>query len=37
MLEDRAGNIWFGSVDAGVCRYDGKTFKSFTKVWEQGK
>jgi len=25
MLEDKAGNLWFGTLDAGVCRYDGKT------------
>jgi hypothetical protein len=30
MLEDKAGNIWFGSADAGACRYDGKTFKYFS-------
>jgi hypothetical protein len=30
MLEDKAGNIWFGSADAGACRYDGKTFTKFS-------
>ena len=30
MLEDKAGNIWFGSADAGACRYDGKTFTNFS-------
>ena len=25
ILEDKTGNIWFGTED-GVCRYDGKTF-----------
>ncbi len=25
VLEDKTGNIWFGT-DAGVCRYNGKTF-----------
>ena len=30
MLEDKAGNIWFGSVVAGACRYDGKTFTNFS-------
>jgi hypothetical protein len=30
MLEDKAGNIWFGSADAGACRYDGKTFTDFS-------
>ena len=33
MLEDRDGNIWFGSVDRGVCRYDGT---SFTYLSENG-
>jgi len=28
--EDKAGNIWFGSVDAGACRYDGRTFTNFS-------
>ena len=28
--EDKAGNIWFGSADAGACRYDGKTFTNFS-------
>jgi hypothetical protein len=32
MLEDKAGNIWFGSADAGACRYDGKTFTSFSAI-----
>lgn len=27
MLEDKTGNIWFGT-DAGICRYDGKTFSA---------
>lgn len=26
MLEDSAGNFWFGSWNQGVCRYDGKQF-----------
>ncbi len=30
ILEDKAGNIWFGSVDAGLCRYDGKTFTNLS-------
>jgi len=29
-LEDRSGNIWFGTIGAGVYRYDGKTFTNFT-------
>lgn len=28
--EDRDGNIWVGTVDAGVWKYDGKTFKNYT-------
>lgn len=30
MLEDNAGNIWIGTNNDGVCRYDGKNFRSFT-------
>ena len=30
MLEDHAGNIWFGTGGAGVSRYDGKTFTNYT-------
>jgi ligand-binding sensor domain-containing protein len=29
-LQDRAGNIWFGTTGEGVYRYDGKTFTQFT-------
>ena len=29
-LQDRAGNLWFGTTGAGVFRYDGKTFRNFT-------
>ncbi len=29
MLEDKAGHIWFCTVDCGVCRYDGKSFVNF--------
>lgn len=25
-LVDRSGNIWFGTQEKGVCRYDGKSF-----------
>jgi ligand-binding sensor domain-containing protein len=32
MLEDKAGNIWFGSVDQGACRYDGKAFTNFSET-----
>ncbi len=30
VLEDRKGNLWFGSVGSGVYRYDGKTFDHFS-------
>ncbi|RQO30411.1 hypothetical protein DBR32_12650 [Taibaiella sp. KBW10] len=33
ILKDKSGNIWFGTDQQGVCRYDGKTFTYFT---EQG-
>lgn len=29
-MQDKAGNIWFGSNGEGVYRYDGKTFTHFT-------
>lgn len=33
ILKDRSGNLWFGTDQEGVCRYDGKTFTYFK---EQG-
>jgi len=30
-LEDRSGNLWFGTIGAGVYRYDGKTFTNITQ------
>ena len=30
VLEDRKGNLWFGSIGSGVYRYDGKSFQNFT-------
>ena len=30
-LQDRAGNLWFGSTGEGVYRYDGRSFVNFTK------
>lgn len=30
ILEDRAGDLWFGTVGAGVYRYDGATFAHLT-------
>src|SRR3990170_6751264 len=31
VLEDRIGNLWFGTRDSGVYRYNGKSFQHFTK------
>lgn len=30
MYQDEAGNIWFGTISDGVCRYDGESFVYFT-------
>ncbi|WP_255157812.1 two-component regulator propeller domain-containing protein [Siphonobacter sp. BAB-5385] len=30
VLEDRQGNLWFASTDAGVYRFNGKSFQHFT-------
>lgn len=30
IIEDKNGNIWYGSDDGGLCRYDGKSFARFT-------
>lgn len=30
IFEDSKGNLWFGSDQEGVCRYDGKSFTYFT-------
>ena len=32
ILEDRKGHIWFGTIGAGVYRYDGNSFTNFTKL-----
>jgi ligand-binding sensor domain-containing protein len=32
-LIDKAGNVWFGTQEKGVCRYDGNSYTFFT---EQG-
>jgi ligand-binding sensor domain-containing protein len=29
VLEDRSGNLWVGTRNTGLCRFDGKTFTSF--------
>jgi hypothetical protein len=31
ILEDSAGNIWFGTKNVGLCRYDGKSFLNFSE------
>ena len=30
VLEDRKGNLWFGSIGSGVYYYDSKSFQNFT-------
>ncbi len=30
VLEDRRGNMWFGSIGSGVYCFDGKSFQNFT-------
>lgn len=30
-MEDRAGNLWFGTTADGVYRFDGKAFTNFTR------
>ena len=31
MLQDKFGNLWFGTVGGGVSKYDGKMFTHFTE------
>ena len=31
MCEDSSGNIWFGTNESGVWRYDGQSLKNFTQ------
>jgi ligand-binding sensor domain-containing protein/signal transduction histidine kinase len=31
MLEDKRGNLWFGTDESGVIRYDGKSFTQYTE------
>jgi len=31
IFQDRLGNLWFGTRDGGVSRFDGENFRSFTK------
>jgi ligand-binding sensor domain-containing protein len=30
ILEDRKGNLWFGTIGSGVYYYDGRSFQNFT-------
>jgi ligand-binding sensor domain-containing protein len=30
-LIDKAGNVWFGTQERGVCRYDGESFTFYTE------
>ncbi len=31
LLEDKSGNLWFGTLGGGVSKYDGKSFTHFTE------
>jgi len=31
ILGDKSGNLWIGTRNTGLCRYDGKTFTSFSE------
>ncbi|MCE9618462.1 MAG: hypothetical protein K8R92_00955 [Planctomycetes bacterium] len=31
ILEDKSGNIWFGTIHGGISRFDGKNFTNFTQ------
>ena len=35
MMEDKAGNLWFGTRGFGLSCYDGKTFISFSDYKEE--
>ena len=30
ILEDKTGNLWFGTDEGGVSKYDGKSFTNYT-------
>ncbi|WP_373548732.1 two-component regulator propeller domain-containing protein [Haliscomenobacter sp.] len=31
-IQDKAGNLWFGTSDNGLYKYDGKTFTQFLEA-----
>jgi ligand-binding sensor domain-containing protein/serine phosphatase RsbU (regulator of sigma subunit) len=31
ILEDKSGNLWIGTYNGGLCRYDGKIFTNYTE------
>ena len=31
IVEDKAGNLWFGTTHGGICRFDGESFTNFTE------
>jgi len=31
ILEDKQGNLWFGTREFGLSRFDGKTFVTFSE------
>src|SRR5687767_4799095 len=31
LLKDKSGNLWIGSLNGGVSKYDGKSFTYFTE------
>ena len=32
IVQDKNGNLWFGSADGGVSKYNGKTFTTFNET-----
>jgi streptogramin lyase len=35
MIEDKVGNIWLGTNNTGLYRFDGKTFTEFSEKWSK--
>ena len=31
MLQDKRGNLWFGTAGGGICKFDGRTLTSYTE------